>query len=161
MNMDNRELKITKRHLPHWTMEGVLYFITFRTISNKLSIDEQRLVLDNIIKGNNKYYNLIATIVMPDHVHLIIKPENEYNLSKILRGIKGATARGINLMRKSKGSIWQGESFDRIIRSQDELIEKLNYMLNNPIKNGLTENPWEYHGWYIYNNMYINKDNEE
>jgi len=149
--------------LPHWTIEGALYFITFRTISNKLSIDEQKLVLDNIIKGDNKYYSLIATIVMPDHVHLIIKPKKEYNLSKILKGIKGSTARDINLIRKRNGSIWQGESFDRIIRNQDELIEKLNYMANNPVKNSLTQDPWEYHGWYINHDMYKDKDkdNEE
>ena len=34
------------------------------------------------------------------------------------------------------------------MRDEDELIEKLNYMLNNPVKEGLIEDPWKYHGWY-------------
>ena len=57
-------------------------------------------------------------------------------------------------MRKATGSIWQKESFDRIIRNQKELLEKVNYMLNNPVKKGLTVDSWEYHGWYFNRDIY-------
>ena len=162
---DNKDkLKITKRHLPHWTLKGAAYFVTFRTVKGQagmpilLSIEEQKLVLQHILNGNGKFYKLIAVQIMPDHVHLIFKQIEGYNLSRIMKGIKGVTARKINLKRKetrtdrnvcSTGSIWQDESYDRIIRDQDELNEKINYMLNNPVEKGITDDPWNYHGWYF------------
>jgi hypothetical protein len=51
-----------------------------------------------------------------------------------------------------RGSIWQDESWDRIIRDQKELDEKLHYMLYNPVRKGLVEDPWEWDGW-LYNGM--------
>jgi REP element-mobilizing transposase RayT len=143
------DLQITRRHLPHWTLKGATYFVTFRTAQGDLSIEEQKLVLKHIIEGNGEFYTLIAAIVMPDHVHLLLTPKEEYNLSRIIRGIKGASARQLNLKMGTSGSIWQDESFDRIIRDQNELNEKMNYMLNNPVKRALTESPWGYHGWYF------------
>ncbi len=86
---------------------------------------------------------------MPDHSHIIIKPFPEYSLDRIMKGIKGVSARKINIQRNSKGSIWQDESFDRIIRDQKELEDKILYMFNNPIKKGFTDNTFSYHGWYL------------
>jgi REP element-mobilizing transposase RayT len=156
------DIKITRRHLPHWRLKGATYFITFRTAQGELSVEEQKLVLNHIVDGNEKFYTLIAAIVMPDHVHILLTPREEYDLSRIMKGIKGVSARRINLKRTDKtdknvyptkketsGSIWQDESFDRIIRDQNELNEKLDYMLNNPVRSGLTESPWDYHGWYF------------
>jgi hypothetical protein len=39
---------------------------------------------------------------------------------------------------------WQPESLDRIIRDRNDLAEKINYTLNNPVKAGLvkTANEW-------------------
>ena len=69
-----------------------------------------------------------------------------------MHGIKGASAYKINQLRKTKGSVWQKESFDRIVRDGNEFDEKLNYMYNNPIKKELTENPENYVGWYYNEN---------
>jgi REP element-mobilizing transposase RayT len=44
--------------------------------------------------------------------------------------------------------IWLGESFDRIIRDENELLEKINYIINNPVKKGLVEKPEDYK-WLI------------
>jgi len=41
------------------------------------------------------------------------------------------------------------ESWDRIVRDQTELNEKLSYMLNNPVKKGLTEDPMEVR-WMVF-----------
>lgn len=145
----DEELKIARRHLPHWTLKGATYFVTFRAANGELSIDEQKLVLEHIIEGNEKFYTLIAAVVMPDHVHLLLTPNERYNLNRIMKGIKGVSARQLNLKRGTSGSIWQDESFDGIIRDQNELNEKLDYMLNNPVKRGLTDSPWDHHVWYF------------
>ena len=45
--------------------------------------------------------------------------------------------------------IFQSESYDRIIRDKNELLEKIEYIFNNPIKKGLTINPIEYEWYYL------------
>ena len=147
--MENEKLIIKKRHLPHWTMKDSTYFVTFRTKQKELSIEEQKLVLKHIIDGNEKFYELISVVVMPDHVHILLKQIGRYGITQIMKGIKGVSARQLNLKRGTSGSIWKDEYFDRIVRDQDELDEKINYMLNNPVKREITENPWDYHGWYF------------
>jgi REP element-mobilizing transposase RayT len=146
--MIDGDLQITRRHLPHWTISGAQYFITFRTKTGTLSLDEQVLTLEHIKSGHEKYYMLFAVVVMSDHVHLLLEPKEQYSLSEIMRGIKGVSARKINHLRNSTGAFWQDESFDRIIRDQKEFEEKLNYMYNNPLKSGLTNDPNLYHGWF-------------
>jgi REP element-mobilizing transposase RayT len=146
--MEDESLHITRRHLPHWTINGATYFVTFRTRNGTLTVREQQLTLEHLKEGNGKYYDLTAAVVMPDHVHLLLTPKEEYSLSRIMRGIKGASARRINAMRHHPGPVWQHESYDRIMRDEDELLEKLEYMLNNPLKAGLTDDPHRYHGWY-------------
>ena len=144
-------LRKSMRNLPHWTREGATYFITFRTKNVILTKDEQKVVLQHIIQSNKQFYSLYAAVVMPDHVHLILQPKNSVTLSKIMKGLKGVSSRNINKIRVTKGSIWLDESYDRILRNEQEFLEKMNYILNNPAKQGLTDNPLTYHGLFICN----------
>ncbi|MGA9365648.1 MAG: transposase [Bacteroidota bacterium] len=146
--MEEKELHITRRHLPHWRIEGATYFITFRTRELLLTPREQEVVLDRIKESHKVYYSLAAAVVMPDHVHMILTPNAGCELERIMKGIKGPSARKINILRGTTGSVWQDESFDRIIRDQDEFEEKLRYMFSNAMKNGLTDDPWNYYGWF-------------
>ncbi|OHE26355.1 MAG: hypothetical protein A3K40_00815 [Syntrophobacterales bacterium RIFOXYC2_FULL_60_23] len=143
------ELSINSRNLPHWQLSGSTYFITFRLKSGIISDEERKIVLDAIKHFHKIKYWVTATVVMPDHVHLLLKPvvsesNVEISLSKILQGIKGFSAREINKTRGSKGALWQEESFDRIVRDHDEYLEKWNYIRNNPIKTGSCQTPEEY-----------------
>jgi REP element-mobilizing transposase RayT len=143
------ELKITCRHLPHWTIEGAIYFVTFRAHKLAFDSDEQRIIIEHLREGDGKFYDCFAAMVMPDHVHLLLRPKDGISLTRIMHGIKGAGARRINQHRRTMGKVWQSESYDRIVRDQAEFDAKLNYMLNNPVKKRLTEDPGGYVGWYL------------
>jgi REP element-mobilizing transposase RayT len=146
--MAKHEIKITRRHLPHWSLDGAMYYVTFRPASGELRSSERALVLNHIKEGDGEYYTLVGCVVMPDHAHVILMADLGYSLEKIMKGVKGASARKLNIARGSRGKIWQHESFDRIVRCEKELHGKLVYMLNNPLKAGLVEDPWRYRGWY-------------
>jgi REP element-mobilizing transposase RayT len=143
------QLTITRRNLPHWFTEGATYYVTFRVKAGSLNEDEIRLILDHIRSGDQRFYQLMAACIMPDHVHVILAPNADLSLSDVMRGIKGVTARKINSLRRTLGALWQDESWDRILRGEEELMEKLNYMLMNPVKAGIAEDPWSYHGWFL------------
>ena len=73
-----------------------------------------------------------------------------YRLDEILKSIKSFSAKEINRLRGSNGKIWQSEGYDRIIRDENEYGEKMNYILQNAVRNGLAKNGFEYHGfWYV------------
>lgn len=110
--MEEKQLHITRRHLPHWKIEGATCFITFRTRRLLLTPAEQELVLNHIKEGHQIYYSLAAAVVMPDHVHMILTPNAGCELDRIMKGIKGLSARKINTLRGTSGSVWQDESFD-------------------------------------------------
>jgi len=143
------ELKITRRRLPHWEIDGAVYFITFRVAHGSLSASEMSIVLDHAKIKDGEFYDLYAAVILPDHVHIILKPYSGYGLKGIMKGLKGTSARQINKARNSNGSLWQDEWFDRIMRDEDELLEKQQYMLNNSVKNGLAEDGLEYPWFYI------------
>ena len=86
---------------------------------------------------------------MPDHVHLLLRPREVESglwtdLGKIMKIVKGAGARRINLALGTSGSVWQDESYDRIIRDEQEFEGKWTYMRENPVRAGLVDVPEDY-----------------
>jgi len=148
-HLDTERLEINRRQLPHWRLRGATYLVTFRLSAGFLVEDEVLFVKQHIVSGHGRYYHLLAAQVMPDHVHLILRPSEDFPLSRIMKGIKGVTARRLNLVRGKKGSLWQDEYLDRILRNETELRQKLKYMLANPLKANLCKDPWTYPGWYL------------
>lgn len=147
------ELKITRRHLPHWTIDGVTYFVTFRSLT-ELTPKERTITFDHIISGHKKFYVLSAFIVMPDHIHVLLQPIGEFDLGRIMKGIKGVSANKINEIRSDKGQVWQHESYDHIIRNGMELKQKFEYILNNSVDAGLVESSGNYE-WLYWNEEII------
>jgi len=143
----------TRRNLPHWQLGGSTYFVTFRTKGVELTPPARQLVLNSCLHFDGNRYNLWTAVVMPDHVHLLLQPiEAEkgqwHSLSSILHSIKSFTANKVNNLLCRKGTLWQDESFDRIVRDEGEFYEKWNYIRNNPVKNGLVDSPENWTGFY-------------
>jgi len=81
---------------------------------------------------------------MPEHVHMIFAPLQDgqgvtYRLAEIMKGIKGASARSINLALGRKGKVWQQEYFDRILRSDENALQKAEYICQNPVRKCLVK----------------------
>jgi len=78
---------------------------------------------------------------MPDHVHLICTPladsDGPYSIPEIMHAIKSESAHRINEALGRKGRVWQDESFDHVLRSDESLAQKIAYMLENPVRAGL------------------------
>ena len=92
---------------------------------------------------------LHAVVVMPDHVHLLLTPLRDENgwpfpLMDILQCLKSTTAHGINRLLGISGPVWEEESFDHVLRSDESLKEKCEYIRQNPVKAGLVRKPEDY-----------------
>jgi REP element-mobilizing transposase RayT len=96
-----------------------------------------------------KSIDLDAAVVMPDHVHTILRVLDGYTLSQVLQRIKGQSSRQINQILQRRGAVWLVESFDHIIRHAAELEEKIEYIRRNPAKQGLEDSPGGYRWLFL------------
>jgi hypothetical protein len=71
-------------------------------------------------------YCWFAWVILPNHVHLVLRPQG--TLSASLRWLKTATATRANrVLGKTGEAFWQREYFDRWIRSEKELASVVAY----------------------------------
>jgi REP element-mobilizing transposase RayT len=139
-----------RRMLPHYQKAGRSVFITFCKISrNAFSPEARDAILHHCLYDNGKRYDLHAAVVMPDHLHLLLLPLRDekgwpYSLPTILKLIKGTSARSVNKLLRSGGPVWQEESLDHVLRSQESFEEKLEYLRQNPVRRGLVKRPEDY-----------------
>ncbi len=82
-------------------------------------------------------YALGRFVIMPNHVHVLVRPLMDHNLSGTLQGWKSVTAHEINKHLKRQGKLWQDESFDHIVRTEEQLERFACYIRENPVKAGL------------------------
>ncbi|HET8891764.1 MAG TPA: transposase [Candidatus Angelobacter sp.] len=138
-----------RRNLPHIETFNATYFVTFRVWKYPyLSPPARSIALRHCLFENGKRIELHACVIMPTHVHLLFTAlEDEhgcpFSLARILKSIKGVSARNINKLLGRRGQLWQDESFDRIMRA-GEFQNKLEYIITNPISAGLVEKPGQY-----------------
>ncbi len=81
-----------------------------------------------------KRYNLLAYVIMPDHVHVLVDPLENHMLHNTIQSWKSFTANTLQRQFGRTGSLWLNEYFDRIVRDEEEFVEKAQYILNNPAK---------------------------
>jgi hypothetical protein len=98
------------------------------------------VVADALLYGETGrgFYQQYAWVVMPNHVHAIIRPRDA--MPTIMRWLKGRTGRMANqILGRTGTAFWQDESFDHWIRSDAELRYLIEYVENNPVRAGLVE----------------------
>ena len=100
-------------------------------------------------------YTLYAFVVMPNHVHALVKPHEGFTLSQILHTWKSFTAHEAQKIAQAAGlsipkgeAFWQRESYDHLVRDEADFARIFEYILQNPVKAGLCAKPedWPYLG---------------
>jgi REP element-mobilizing transposase RayT len=102
------------------------------------------MVFESVRKFDGERYSLWACCVMPNHVHAILSPEEDYRLEQILHSWKSYTAKKINLALGLRGRLWEPEYFDHLVRSGGSLEKFVHYIQQNPVEAGLRDWPWVY-----------------
>jgi putative transposase len=150
-------MQFYRRNLPHMQRDYTPHFITFCTKLRENLPDWARdIVLGCCVHDHKRRYRLRVAVVMPDHVHVILTPLiNESideshrtitSLVEIMKAIKGASSHAINHRVHSRRTVWQEESFDRVVRSSESLDAKVSYILENPVRRGLVSD-WREYKW--------------
>jgi REP element-mobilizing transposase RayT len=144
-----------RRRLPHYQKDECPLFVTFRTFASfHLPPEARNLALQHCLYDHGRRINLHATVIMPDHVHLLFTALREaegwtFALPEIMKAIKGTSARSINKLLQRAGPVWQDESFDHVLRGDESLRETIEYIRQNPVRKGRVKTPEEYQWLWI------------
>jgi putative transposase len=155
-----------------WEVPGHARYLTFSCYRRLplLSNDQIKKVLIHrtATVKSELGFKLCAWVIMPEHLHLLILPDHSRaDVQKIMHAIKRPVAefvlkrwKQLNAAileavtdRQGNGHFWQaGGGYDRNIVSNHELIEKINYTHNNPVRRGFVSSPlewwWSSARWY-------------
>lgn len=93
---------------------------------------ERTALLEVIRHSHGHRFVLHAVVVMDDHVHTLVTPDESNALESIIRNWKACGAARLRGTRC--GPFWQRGYFDTIIRSASEFITKLRYIELNPYR---------------------------
>jgi len=142
------------------------YFNNFDNLLDKndqnkkwlLNLDIRQIIISNLMYWNNTEYKLIVYCIMPNHIHFIIQPLRQSSgiyesLTKIMFSFKSYTANKCNNVLDRKGQFWQHESYDHYIRNIEELNFYVDYILKNPVKAGLVNNPELWKGTWVIESL--------
>lgn len=154
------EITNKSRNLPHWRQSGVTYFITFR-LADSLPMEKPReidfLMTQADTEDSSTFMpklekwldpghgeclrhfdgqrnDLLAWVVMPNHVHVLVKSLEGFAIDKVLHTWKSSTAHEINKLLGRSGQLWQTESYDHIVRDPQSVWSIANYIVTNPAK---------------------------
>jgi len=147
-------------------LDGYSYFLTVVTFRREpILIDNIELLRDSFRGSKEKYsYRIDAIVILPEHFHMIITPKVSTDYSKIIRHIKRSFVYGLDEKFKSEAKlfmseskykrghagVWQERFYEHTIRDEKDLLEKIEYIKNNPIKHQLVEKleDWKYTSFY-------------
>lgn len=168
---------MAKQH--HFYDGNHLHFITASTYRRTRLFDSPRF-RSQFVEALNRLrselrFQLVGYVLMPEHFHLLIWPNETVNPSRIIGGLKQRTAKSIIGNLKSCGQawcqqmlrqitlpesvhdestyrVWQRRFYDFNVWSEKKRLEKLDYMHGNPVKRRLVETPadWPWSSWRFY-----------
>lgn len=104
-------------------------------------------VMQSLHHCADQFFHLWAFCIMPNHVHALIKHhEDAPLLSDILKRHKSYTGMVCNKFLEKEGKFWHRETYDHVVRDQNEFDRIAWYILHNPVKAKLVEKwqDWPY-----------------
>ena len=117
---------------------------TFKQRSFFVSDDRVNKIYEAFNEVYPRYdFKINGFIIMPTHCHFIIVSQKN-DLSDIMHDIKGLAAFKALNCDLIEGELWQRGFYDHVIRNEKDLIEKLNYIHQNPIRAALVKETSDY-----------------
>lgn len=131
------------------------------------NIEILRTAFKNTLK--NYAFEIIAICVLPEHIHMILHPQNIREYPKIISSIKHYFSRNVGQVcptdslligykNKREKGVFQRRYFEHTIISEEDLNNQINYIHYNPVKHGYVQKvkDWQYSSFmkYVQNNLY-------
>ena len=100
------------------------------------------LAADAIRFFDGDRYRLHAWCLMPNHAHVLMTMKGDILPTEMAGSWKKYSARRINEILGKRGSFWQEEGFDHLIRGPESFARIRQYIWDNPKKAKIPDWPW-------------------
>lgn len=127
---------------PAWIKGHRLYFITICTAPRAANQLCHPAIAKDIFAAAEHYHTqkrwrVELMLLMPDHLHALLGFPVAESMNQVIRSWKHFLS-GKYLIN------WQRDYFDHRLRNHEGHQEKTDYILNNPVRAGLTKRPTEW-----------------
>jgi putative transposase len=125
--------------------KSIIYFVTISVKDRRqvLATPEVFDAIEIVITRLQKW--VLAGVIMPDHVHWVVSPVEDRDLSigDFSHGFKRMLRKCLCEQRWE----WQRGCFDRLLRSDENLRSKWIYVKDNPVRHGFVQRAkdWPYY----------------
>ena len=95
---------------------------------------------------------VLAYCLMTNHVHLVLVPNEQSNLSRAVGETHRRYTRMINFRENWKGYLWQGR-FSSYALDENWLLSTMAYVELNPVKAKMVKHAWDYRWSSIHGHL--------
>ena len=118
-----------------------VYFVTFCTHRRRQILASNRthsVFVDFARRAADFNVAVGRYVIMPDHVHLFVCGDEQFDLGRWIAALKQMLTKA-NGWSKEIGQVWQEGFFDHVLRSDESMNAKWEYILQNPVRAGLVK----------------------
>ncbi len=90
-----------------------------------------------------------AYVLMTNHVHLLVTPEGEAGIAKLMQAIGRRYVQYVNRSYRRSGSLWEGRYKSSVIQAETYLLTCMRYIELNPVRAEMVKDPAHYR-WSSY-----------
>ena len=87
---------------------------------------------------------ILAYCLMPNHIHLLVRPSDEQALAKMMQGITLCYSKYFNGANGRTGRLWECRYHSTVIDGERYLWSVSKYIENNPVRAGMVKRPEDY-----------------
>jgi len=129
-----------------YSVPGQEYLITFCTAHRQPVFNElyraRALVAALKTAVNREWAHLLCWVIMPDHIHLLMRLGEVHSLSGVTGRMK------IEASNRAAFRIpWQKGFHDRMLRKEEDRVAMARYIIMNPVRARLVGSIREYPHW--------------
>ena len=95
-------------------------------------------------------FQLHDFVVMPNHVHLLIRIAGDMTIEKAMQFIKGGFSFRLKKELGYLGEVWQGGFSEVRVDDRQSLLQYRDYIAQNPVKAGLVDSPEKFPYCFTY-----------
>jgi len=121
--------------------------------------EDYRFYLEKLHEACKKYVcSLHAYVLMTNHVHLLITPETEDGISRVMQTLGRYYVQYFNYQYQRTGTLWEGRYKATLLVTEQYLLTCYRYIELNPVRAGIVSHPSEY-PWSSYHCNALGKCN--
>lgn len=122
--------------------------------------DQDHNIFLNWLKSAAHQFKILihAYVLMPTHYHLLLTPQDQNGLSKMMQWIGRYYVPYFNHKYKRSGTLWQGRFKANLLEAPAYLIQCIQYIESNPVRAALVKDAYEYL-WSSYRHHIGDKEN--